>query len=155
MSKIFTRSIANLCVLFVLASAWGVSPNTSQAVAQQRGTQHLNIRIGNMIMTATTEDNPTARDFVELLPLTLSLRDFSAAEKVSGALPNSLSEEGAPVTDAGTTGDIAYYAPWKNIAFYRGRGPNAAGVIRIARITSNADALNQSGDLSVTISLSE
>lgn len=153
----FARPIAVLRVLFVLLGVWGVPANTLSAVAQGEGTHHVNIHIavGTVIMTATLEDNLTARDFAALLPLTVSLRDLSSAEKVSGALPKSLSEEGAPATDAGATGDIAYYAPWHNIAFYRGRGPDAAGVIRIAKITSNAEALNQPGQMNVTISRSE
>jgi hypothetical protein len=120
----------------------------------QEGVHRVNIRIaiGSMNMVATLKDNPTALDFFSLLPLTLTLRDFSVAEKVSGTLPKRLSEEGSPATDAGTMGDIAYYAPWGNIAFYRGNGPNASGVIKIARITSGVKALSQPGLLSVTIS---
>ena len=113
---------------------------------------HIRIAIGSTNMAATLEDNPTARDFVSLLPLTVTLRDFSSAEKVSGALPKRLSEEGAPATDAGALGDIAYYAPWGNIAFYRGRGPDASGVIKIAKITSGIEALNRPGEVRVTIS---
>ncbi len=126
----------------------------SKAVLGQEGAHRMNIHIaiGSRSMAATLEDNPTARDFVALLPLTLTLRDFSDAEKVSGALPKRLSEEGAPATDAGDVGDIAYYAPWANVAFYRGRGPDASGVIKIARITSGIDALNQPGQVRVTIS---
>lgn len=130
----------------------GVAGN--KAVPGQEGAHRVNIRIaiGSRSMAATLEDNPTARDFVALLPLTLTLRDFSDAEKVSDALPKRLSEEGAPATDAGDVGDIAYYAPWANVAFYRGRGPDASGVIKIARITSGIDALNQPGQVRVTIS---
>ena len=112
----------------------------------------IHIAIGSASMAATMEDDPTARDFVSLLPLTVTLRDFSPAEKVSGALPKRLSEEGAPVADAGAVGDIAYYAPWGNIAFYRGRGPEASGVIKIAKITSGIEALNLPGQVRVTIS---
>lgn len=114
----------------------------------------LNIRIaiGSTSMAATLEDNPTARDFFALLPLTLTLRDFSPAEKVSGALPRRLSEKDAAPTAAGVPGDIAYYAPWGNIAFYRGQGPDASGVIKIARIASGIEAINQSGQVRVTIS---
>ncbi|WP_218916106.1 cyclophilin-like fold protein [Tolumonas auensis] len=113
---------------------------------------NIRISIGSTIMVATLEDNPTARDFATLLPLTVTLRDFSAAEKVSGALPKHLSEDGAPATDAGAVGDIAYYAPWGNIAFYRGRGPDASGVIKIAKIISGIEALNQQGNVRATIS---
>ena len=113
----------------------------------------IHITIGATTMTATLDDNPTARDFAALLPLSLTLRDFGAAEKVSGALSRPLSEQGAPETAAGAVGDIAYYAPWRNIAFYRSPGPNAAGVIRIARITSGIEALDQQGQVQVTVSL--
>lgn len=109
------------------------------------------ILVGTASMTATLEDNPTARDFADRLPLTLTLRDFGDAEKVSDALPVRLSEAGALATDAGAAGDIAYYAPWRNIAFYRGRGPDAAGVVRIGRIVSGEEILNQPGLLQVTI----
>ncbi len=112
----------------------------------------INIAIGSASMTAILEDNATARDFASLLPMTITLREFGHAEKVSGALPKRLSEQGAPATDAGTFGDIAYYAPWGNLAFYRGQGPDATGVIKIAKITSGVEALRQAGQVSVTIS---
>ncbi|WP_020563738.1 cyclophilin-like fold protein [Methylosarcina fibrata] len=89
---------------------------------------------------------------ITMLPLTVTMRDFGPAGKVSGTLPKRLSEEGAASTDAGDVGDIAYYAPWGNIAFYRGRGPDASGVIKIARITSGIEMLNQPGQMRVTIS---
>ncbi len=112
----------------------------------------INIAIGSTSMTALLEDNATARDFASLLPMTITLREFGHAEKVSGSLPKRLSELGAPATDAGALGDIAYYAPWGNLAFYRGQGPDASGVIKIAKITSGIEALRQAGQVSVTIS---
>ena len=133
----------------LLATEGATAVAGSRSLSVQRTKIH--ITIGTTRMTATLEDNPTARDFASLLPLTLTLREFGAAEKVSGALPRPLSEEGAPATDAGSIGDIAYYAPWRNIAFYRGQGPDAAGVIRIARITSGIEALQQPGQVPVTI----
>ena len=150
-----------LCTLLVAAGLVRAASSVaetgmtgSETAPGQEEAHRVNIRIaiGSTSMAATLEDNPTARDFVSLLPLTVTLRDFSPAEKVSGTLPKRLSEEGAPATDAGAVGDIAYYAPWGNIAFYRGRGPDASGVIKIARITSGIGALNQPGQVRVTIS---
>ncbi|MFT4066791.1 cyclophilin-like fold protein [Paraburkholderia sp.] len=168
MHRVATKPITHkgiLLVLLVTCSAFASSVHAasnateagiagSEAVSAPEGAHDVNIRIdiGAKVMTATLDDNPTARDFASLLPLTMTLRDLSDAEKVSGALPRGLSEAGAPPTDAGTVGDIAYYAPWKNIAFYRGHGPDASGVIRIARITSGMEALNRSGQVRVTIS---
>ncbi len=168
MPHVTTRPITRKGILFaslVTCAMYAISAPAASGVPEagiasreaacgQEGAQrvHLRIVIGSMNMAATLEDNPTARDFVALLPLTMTLRDFSDAEKVSGALPKRLSEEGAPATDAGAVGDIAYYAPWRNIAFYRGRGPDASGVIKIARITSGIEALSQPGQVRVTIS---
>ncbi len=151
MPHVMTRRRTHKGILFTLLVTCGISVNAARAVSHlaetgsagsnnapgQEVTQHLNIRIsiGSTIMTATLEDNPTARDFVTLLPLT-----------------KRLSEEGAPATSAGAVGDIAYYAPWGNIAFYRGKGPDASGVIKIARITFGIEALKQSGQVRVTIS---
>ena len=125
----------------------------SATIVQAEGARvQIRITIGAANLAATLEDNPTARDFAVQLPLTVTLRDFGAAEKVSGELPKRISEQSAPATAAGTVGDIAYYAPWGNIAFYRERGPNASGVIKIATITSGIEALDQPGQLHATIS---
>ena len=134
MPHVMTRRRTHKGILFTLLVTCGISVNAARAVSHlaetgsagsnnapgQEVTQRLNIHIsiGSTIMTATLEDNPTARDFVTLVPLTVTLRDFSDAEKVSGALPKRLSEEGAPATSAGAVGDIAYYAPWGNIVIF-------------------------------------
>lgn len=168
MPHVTTKPITRKGMLLALLVACGAYVSTAQAAsavaeadtagskvaAGQEGARRVNIHIaiGSSVMTAKLDDNPTARDFVSLLPLTVTLRDLSEAEKVSGALPRGLSEDGAPATDAGNVGDIAYYAPWRNVAFYRRRGPDASGVIRIGRITSGIKALNQPGEVRVTIS---
>ena len=151
MPQATARSITLNNILFALLATCGVSTNASQAATSEAGTgiagsaaapayegaKPVNIRItiGAKNLVATLEDNQTARDFAALLPLTVTLRDFSAAEKVSDALPKRLSEEGAPATDAGAgaVGDIAYFAPWGNIAFYRGQGPDASASSRLRK----------------------
>lgn len=115
----------------------------------------IRIVIGTKTMLAELDNNPTAQDFLSLLPLTVTLRDFNHAEKVSDALPRRLSVVGAPERAAGAIDDIAYYAPWGNIAFYRGQGPDAPGVIKIGKILSGSEALQQSGQLRTTLSLME
>lgn len=151
--------IAPKSLMLSLALVCGVSIAAVHAASPAAPTYagahnvHLNIAIGSATMTATLDDNPTARDLVAQLPVSLTLRDLGQAEKVSGALPKRLSEQGARARDAGARGEIAYYAPWGNIAFYRGQGPNAAGVIKIGRITSGIEALNQTGNVDIKISV--
>ena len=166
MSHAAARSIVRKGILWALvltgcmvvswlqaASALADVGRGSNPAPKQQEVQRMKIHIviGPTTMTAILEDNPTARDFAALLPLKLTLRDFGSAEKVSDALSRPLSEQGAPATAAGAVGDIAYYAPWRNIAFYRGRGPDAAGVIRIAKITAGIEALEQQGRVQVAI----
>lgn len=63
-----------------------------------------------------TEDNPTTRDFLTMLPLTLSFEEFNGREKIS-YLPRDLDTTGSPGHDP-NDGDLIYYSPWGNIGFY-------------------------------------
>jgi hypothetical protein len=55
----------------------------------------LRLTIGETVLTARMEDNPTTRDFLSLLPLTLTIRDYNSTEKIS-ELPKKLSAKNAP-----------------------------------------------------------
>jgi hypothetical protein len=105
-------------------------------------------------ITANLDDNATARDFVSLLPMTLTLEDYSKTEKVSD-LPKRLSTEGAPEGIDPSVGDITYYAPWGNLAlFYRDFG-YARGLVRLGRIESGIEVFERPGPLTVTIERAE
>ena len=104
-------------------------------------------------LTATLDDTEAARDFASLLPLTLTLEDYTSTEKVSD-LPRKLSTAGAPAGTAASAGDITYYAPWGNLALvYRSFG-YAAGLVRLGRFDAGADAqpaLRRPGPLTAKI----
>ncbi len=56
------------------------------------------------------------------VPLTLTLEDYASTEKISD-LPKRVSTEGAPSGSDPSVEDIAFYAPWGNLAiFYRDAG---------------------------------
>lgn len=57
-------------------------------------------------LRGTLDDTSAGRDFAALLPLTLTLRDFASAEKISD-LPRRLDTSGAPAGTAGRAGDLA------------------------------------------------
>jgi hypothetical protein len=119
---------------------------------QQVRTMKIRMDVEGTTITATLVDNETARDFVSLLPLTLTLKDYAATEKISD-LPRKLSTEGAPSGSDPSIGDIAYYSPWGNLAvFYRDSG-YASGLVTLGQIDSNVDALNRPGPLAVAIEL--
>jgi len=98
-------------------------------------------------------DNPTSRDFLTLLPLTLTFRDYAGTEKVSD-LPKRLSTEDAPSGSDPSVGDFTYYSPWGNLAiFYRDFG-YASGLIILGKIESGIEKLaRMNDDFTVTIEL--
>ncbi|MGH7695936.1 MAG: cyclophilin-like fold protein [Gemmatimonadaceae bacterium] len=110
----------------------------------------IRMDVEGVALTATLDDIPTARDFVALLPLTLTLTDYAATEKISD-LPGKLSTAGAPRGTSAKAGDIDYYAPWGNIAvFYRASG-YASGLVKLGTIDAPAEVLSRPGPLRVAI----
>jgi len=95
-------------------------------------------------------DNATARDFFALLPITLALEDHAGTEKIS-TLPRKLPTAGAPAGGDPSVGDIAYYAPWGNLAiFYKDFG-YSRGLVLLGRIDSSIEAFRVAGRPKVTI----
>ena len=110
----------------------------------------IRLNLGDTIVTATLENSATSRDFFSLLPLSLTLRDYAATEKIS-ELPRRLDTNGAPPGVDPTVGDIAYYAPWGNLAvFYKDSG-YARGLIKLGRIDTDVQSLSRPGTLRATI----
>ena len=114
----------------------------------------ISITLKDAVIAATLTDSPTTRDFVSLLPLTLTLEDYAGTEKIS-YLPRKLSTEDAPAGSDPSIGDITYYAPWGNLAvFYRDFG-YASGLVVLGKIDGDVEALNVPGSIEVTIELIE
>lgn len=90
-------------------------------------------------------DNPTSRDFLTLLPLKLTLKDYARTEKIS-YLSRKLSTQNAPAGSDPSIGDFTYYSPWGNLAiFYRDFG-YANGLIILGNIESGIEKLANIGD---------
>ena len=117
---------------------------------QEASTMKIRLTFDGKAVEATLLDNATARDFLSLLPMSLTLEDYNATEKI-GYPPRKLSTTGAPAGVDPSVGDIAYYAPWGNLAlFYKDFG-YSKGLIRLGRIDAGVEALSVPGALKVTI----
>jgi hypothetical protein len=119
---------------------------------QQVTTMKISIDVGDTVITASLDESETTRDFVSLLPLSLTLTDYAATERISD-LPRRLSTKGAPPGSDPAVGDIAYYAPWGNLAIFYRDADYANGLIRLGRIDANVEALRRAGQLTVKIEL--
>jgi len=95
-----------------LVSVGLIGASAQEALKGTPDQQVSNIRmdVDGTAITATLDDNATARDFASLLPMTLSLDDYNATEKISD-LPRRLFTEGAPAGSDPSVEDITYYAP--------------------------------------------
>lgn len=97
------------------------------------------------------QDNPAVRDFLAMLPLTLTLEEFAGKEKVA-YLPRQLAHGGSPGSDP-EDGDLIYYIPWGNLGFYY----DTSGIgysdqtIHIGTFTASRAQLDQLAGQPVTV----
>ncbi len=110
----------------------------------------VRLRIEDKTMTATLNDGKAAQDFASLLPLTLTLQDYNGTEKISD-LPRRLSTEGAPAGSDPSVGDIAYYAPWGNLAIFYNDFGYSTGLVILGKIDGGMAAFDVPGAVKVTI----
>ena len=137
-----------------LALAVALALSLIPQAASSEGTQNMkiNITVSGKTLTATAMDNPTAKDFVSLLPLTMSMEDLFKREKF-GHLQKALSEKG-PRKNTYEVGDIAYWSPARDLAIYYhqdGESIPAPGIIPIARINGGMEDFNVPGSVKVSI----
>ncbi|WP_204367854.1 cyclophilin-like fold protein [Candidatus Jidaibacter acanthamoebae] len=118
----------------------------------QEDKMKIKITINHQTVTATMEDSPTARDFISLLPLTLTLDDYSKTEKISD-LPKKLTKEGAPAAINPKAGDIAFYAPWGNLAIFYRDGHHSPGLIKLGKMDSSMEVFKASDSMKATIEI--
>lgn len=112
--------------------------------SEEKKVTDVKIRIifNDIVLTATMYDNPTAKDFISLLPLTLELKDYNGTEKIS-YLPKKLSLKDAPSGCDPSIGDITYYSPWGNIAIFYKDFSYSSGLIKLGKIDSNVNFLEK------------
>jgi hypothetical protein len=117
--------------------------------AEESGMR-MRLIVEDKVLTATLIDSKTTRDFISLLPLSLTLKDYAETEKISD-LPKRLSVDGAPSGSDPSPGDIAYYAPWGNLAiFYKDFG-YANGLVILGKLDGGREAFSVSGFVKVKI----
>lgn len=129
-----------------MLSRWLSENGTPADGGENQAMPKLNITVNGRSFSATMEDNAASHALLDMLPLTISMNDYSSFEKV-GSLGASL-----PTSNAQTTthaGDVVLYNGNQIVIFY---GSNSWSYTRLAHVddlTGWADALG-SGDVTVT-----
>ena len=114
----------------------------------------LRLTVNGKTIMAKLIDSQTTRDFISLLPLSLTMNDLCRREKFAN-LPRALSNEGK-CKHTYAVGEIAYWPPGPDVAiFYRHDNENIPdpGIIAIGKIRSGIEILNARGAVKVTFEL--
>lgn len=145
-----------LCVFAMALAHSACGSGNAAAVAPSKPSPGMKIRIraGEKTILAALRDTATARDFLALLPLQLSLKDYAETEKISD-LPRRLITKDAPSGSDPSVGDIAYYAPWGNLAVFYKDLRYSDGLIILGKLDSGIETLTALHDGKVTVELDE
>ncbi|MDT0567692.1 cyclophilin-like fold protein [Streptomyces sp. DSM 3412] len=131
------------------SDAPSAAPASPSSASSRSTAMDIRVTLDGRSVEATLNDSPAARDFAELLPLTLDLEDFHGTERVAD-LPRALDTSGAPEPAAARTGDIAYYAPWGNLALFYRDGPAAsADLLILGHLDVGADQLGRAARITL------
>lgn len=116
---------------------------------QEPTDMRIRMTFDGRTMTATLYDNPSARDFFSMLPLDLTIEDYSSNEKIAH-LPRKLTEEGNGPFGNERPYDLCYFMPWGNLAMFYAdyRHP---GLIRLGRFDEGYEALHVRGEFPLRV----
>ena len=149
----FTFGVATLAVLSLAACTGSApasrtgsdapaspTPDATAAEPSAADGTPIRITIGTTVLTARLHDNPTARDLLAQLPLTLTFRDLNGVEKIA-RLPRALTMDGVPAGDDPEIRDIGYYAPSNNLVLYYGDVGYWNGIVRIGQYDGSTESV--------------
>lgn len=111
------------------------------------------LRFDNGRITGELNDSEAAKEFRQMLPLTLNFEDYAKTEKIA-YLTDRLSGQGVEGYQP-KAGDITYYAPWGNLAFFYRDFGHSPGLVSLGALTGDLDQLKGLDGRAVTIESGE
>lgn len=129
--------------------AWAESTEIDSQKEQVESMTKIGMTISGEQFTASINNSAAGKDFLSLLPITLTLEDYHSTEKISD-LPKRLSTQDAAKGMDPQTGDITYFAPWGNLAiFYRDFG-YSRGLVPLGKMDTTIEAFESKSPVTVT-----
>src|SRR5688572_15034021 len=120
--------------LLATALASAAAPRLAFGQAQsERAIMKIECAFSDHVFAASLYDNPSSRDLASMLPLNLTIEDYSNNEKIA-YLARKLTEEGSGPFTNEAPGDLCYYAPWGNLAYFYAGYRFSRGLIRLGRL---------------------
>lgn len=99
-------------------------------------------------VTAELADNAAARSLVEMLPITIAMRDHLRQEK-TGDLPAALPE--VERQRDFSTGTLGLWGPDHFVIYYRGGRVPPPGIVILGRVTGEVSMFDRPGPVSVKL----
>lgn len=115
----------------------------------------IRITAGDAVLEGVLYDNPTARGFAEMLPLTGDMWDAAPGFARGFDLPEQIAEKGTPGYEY-ELGSLAYWDDGPSIAliYKASRRETVVSVVPIGKITSDVSVLEEYGK-NITVELAE
>ncbi|CAM3739296.1 cyclophilin-like fold protein [Nocardioides zeicaulis] len=113
---------------------------------------HIQVQIGQELLTAAVDDTPAGRDLMTQLPQTIEMIDHGGVEK-TGPLRAPLDLDGQPDGADPDVGDLGYYAPGNDLVLYYGDQSYDAGIVVLGRLDDTAASrlAAMDGDITTTL----
>ena len=109
-------------------------------------TYKVEVTDGTHTVVFELNDSPTSKSFVDMLPFTAAVENYSSNEKIFDP-PEPLSKQNG-IERSCPKGSIAYFSPWGNIAMYYGDAPKYSGLYYMGHAIQGEDEIsNLSGTL--------
>lgn len=132
--------------------ATGPTPPAPQESRTEAGEGLMTFTAGDHEIVLEVTDNPTSRDFIARLPMTVEFEDYANTEMIS-YLPDSLTTDGSPGSQP-SAGDLALYVPWGNLAlFYEDFGSHSDDLIPLGTVVEGTEHIDTLADTEVTITV--
>uniref|UniRef100_A0A9E8CS42 Cyclophilin-like fold protein n=1 Tax=Bosea sp. NBC_00436 TaxID=2969620 RepID=A0A9E8CS42_9HYPH len=130
--------LAGIAASLIVGSA--ARAQTTAPSDRKGAAMRLRFAFAEQDFTTTLEDNPSARDLFSMVPLNLTIDDYSTNEKIA-YLPRKLTEAGSGAFGNEQPGDLCYYAPWGNLAMFHDPYRWSRGLIRLGRFDRGVEPL--------------
>ena len=137
-------------------ASWVEGLDLPKASADTEDTQtQLRLTFEGGEVVVVLEDNATTRDFLTMLPTTLTFEDYAGSEKIS-YLTQDLSTADAPATYDPQVGDVTLYGPWGNLAIFYGDAGSSSGLVPMGHVKSGLELLSTlDGEFEVSVAVME
>lgn len=102
----------------------------------------INFKFDNKEITVLLNNNGAAESLLKQLPLEVKFENYGSVEKIS-YLSERLDVSEAPNSCSPKDGDLTYYSPWGNLAFFCQDFRNSNGLIPLGKIISGRENLDK------------